>query len=499
MEIKNKTRTLGFGGESYDSQQRIGTEHHALHQQGEHPMPIADPEIRAAREPLSKKEFKRAIEQGLGRAILCLQKHNPEPYKEIILEACLKNTLYDMQCEDSRVPYLMQAIDLCQDENFFCDAILKALLKISAKVDVKRNRRHQWQLIDLVLIFAKRQHTQAKALLYECFTANPKANEKFSLDYDDAIIELDGLDGLVFVLEQYAKVIQKQRDFTLEDHYLSSVSQQFGKAVIEQKITDLCNINGDVKRLVESSKLLENISRFPFTHRKKFKPPRPTYDSLQNKIRLRSPYPSGIPYWSKWATQAQLKRAARDLQQETDPELMRGYLYVFRQRKFPYSMKHLFRLVKHKNQDVYWGAVFALHHFKHPQVRVLALEILGQRPQNSEVMRLFEQNYVLGDHEKLVHLSKTFREADEIHQAGYYTRDIYSTNRVSEALEPLLLDYETNRCSMCRASTIVLLHELGILPDWVLEEAQFDSDDGIRQKAQAWAAARVEQPLPIKS
>ena len=40
-------------------------------------MPQARPEIRAAKEPLTTDEFKRALEQGLGRAILCLKKHDP--------------------------------------------------------------------------------------------------------------------------------------------------------------------------------------------------------------------------------------------------------------------------------------------------------------------------------------------------------------------------------------------------------------------------------------
>jgi hypothetical protein len=88
-------------------------------------MPQARPEIRAAKEPLTNDEFKRALEQGLGRAILCLKKHDPTPYKEIILETCLKDTRYDAQCEGSRVPYLMEAIDLCHDEDFFRDAILE--------------------------------------------------------------------------------------------------------------------------------------------------------------------------------------------------------------------------------------------------------------------------------------------------------------------------------------------------------------------------------------
>ena len=66
-------------------------------------MPETRPEIRAAREPLTLTEFERALEQGLGRALLCLQQHDPAPYKEIVLEACLRDTTYDKQDRKSLV------------------------------------------------------------------------------------------------------------------------------------------------------------------------------------------------------------------------------------------------------------------------------------------------------------------------------------------------------------------------------------------------------------
>lgn len=43
------------------------------------------------------EEFARWLAHGLGRPILYLRDHDAEPYRDVILDACLHNRCYDWQ------------------------------------------------------------------------------------------------------------------------------------------------------------------------------------------------------------------------------------------------------------------------------------------------------------------------------------------------------------------------------------------------------------------
>ncbi len=452
-------------------------------------MPQARPEIRAAKEPLTPDEFRRALEQGLGRAILCLKKHDPTPYKQIVLETCLKDTRYDAQCEGSRVPYLMEAIDLCHDEDFFRDSILEIFPATpNIVLDDNPDVHLEDQFTDFMLEFAKRGSSKARDFLYGSFVSNGQNNDEFSFGRDDAIIELDGLTGLTFVLEHYGKVANKSRKFRLDDWYLNSFGKQFGEANLEKFVKKLGTVNQDVRVLVKRSKFFAKKS---VVSQARQKPAPPTYEAFQNMVQRRNPYRGGIGYWSQRATKTQIKRAARDLIQETEPELIRSYLYAFYKRKFPFSIKHLLRLVRHEHPDIRLHSVIALQRFQDSRVRALALELIDDQDLRYEAVGLFEQNYLLGDAEKIVRVLLEIKDSEQLHAVGYCVRDVYEKNCIPEALEPLILEYEQNPCLICRKLALALLHDLKILPDWILEEAQFDAYDHTRETVQAWITPKT--------
>jgi hypothetical protein len=449
-------------------------------------MPIARPETRAAKEPLTTDEFKRALEQGLGRAILCLKKHDPMPYKQIILETCLKDTRYDQQSEGSRVPYLIEAIDLCHDEDFFRDAILEAHPATPSEIPDYADTWLEEQFTDFALAFAKRGNEKARDLLYGSFAVNPEYSEKFALGRAEAITKLDGLIGLTFVLEQYAKVASEILEYYPSSWFKKLLAKRYTEEVIEQHVKELCEANPAVQSFVDRFEAQIEV-QIPKINKK----PTATYAQFQLMLRQRSDYPGGIRFWGKRATKTMFKRVARELLQQTDPELIRGYLYAFCYREFPFSFKYLLRLVVHEQQDVRLHSVIALHNFQHPRVRELALELIEDAHLRFVAVGLFELNYLSGDSEKIVAVLHKISDPDEIHSVGYCVRDVYEENRVLEALDPLTLQYEFNLCSQCREFTIQLLHDLEILPDWILEEAKFDAYSDTREKVQAWLTPKT--------
>jgi hypothetical protein len=183
-------------------------------------MPIARPEIRAAQEPLTQEEFRRAIEQGLGRAILCLQKHNPEPYKEIILEACLKDTAYVKHFSYNKSAYLNELLSAFTDALELRKQILEAF-KNSIPDEEDRPKPA------LILEFAKAGLPNAREAIYDDFL---KAAE-IGLDWASGkeIVKLDSLSGLLFIAPYLGEMVDGDNKDEIPWHYVRDLSENLGK------------------------------------------------------------------------------------------------------------------------------------------------------------------------------------------------------------------------------------------------------------------------------
>lgn len=59
---------------------------------------------------LTHEQFARTLYQGLGRPIVYAHTHDTTPFKDVILQACLYNSLYDRLIGVDRVPYLYTLI-----------------------------------------------------------------------------------------------------------------------------------------------------------------------------------------------------------------------------------------------------------------------------------------------------------------------------------------------------------------------------------------------------
>jgi hypothetical protein len=444
-------------------------------------MQIARPEIRAAQVPLTKAEFKYFLRRGSGRAILCLQKHDPEPYKKIILDACLEDTRYDSQCEDSRVPYLMEAMSLAGGIDAYRKIILDQLtippLQTPEELPYEEIVK-ETQLVGFALQFAKHGDVRARDLLYEGFAANPEYEEQYGSGRSLAILELGGMDGLTFVLTQYGRAARQNPEFFTDFWCTWDVSNLLGKERVEQHVQLLCRHSKDIDLLVKRGEL-----KFGKALKKRRRTLKLPYEKLVSMIEARRPYPMSIPFWGRRSSKAQLRRAARDLVLQTDPELIRGYLYVFRDVKFPLSIKHVLKLVLHERDDVRQCAVEALRHFIDSRIRVLALDFLQNPVLRISAVRLFALNYQLGDAERIVRVAREIDDFDEVHHLSYSILDVYKKNHVSESFKPLLMMYEHNPCSNCRSSIAELIKDQQLKQDWLIEEMQFDCNEDVRQQA----------------
>lgn len=110
---------------------------------------------------MNKKDFKKYMQQGLGRCVITLQSSNDiEKYKEIVLWGCLHNLSYDTQCEGTRADYIYELTTYFNDDGYFLIPIIEAFENLP--------RRADWlfsHFCELLFRFAESGKESAKAAL----------------------------------------------------------------------------------------------------------------------------------------------------------------------------------------------------------------------------------------------------------------------------------------------------------------------------------------------
>ncbi len=417
--------------------------------------------------------FQRALEMGFGRAILYLKTHNPTPYHDAILGACLKYTGLNVQDDGHHAAYLFEAIQLSGTPGVFLRPILEALLKASD------DRESEDQLIALTLCFARTGDVKAKRGLYELFSSDPEEHGRYGTPCASAIILLDGLDGLSFVLERLGRIAINDPEVP-EAYLLEDARKSIGLKVVNDALEQWRELRPEVAAYLDG---LEAMFARWASQPKPSKPETLTYDQLRASIKAARLHPVlGIArLWGKQASAVDLERAAQDLLLEHDPIQLQSYLCIFATRPFPLDHHALIHLVQHENDWVSRRALAALGLVVHPDVRTFAFEYQGRPNQNPRDIALLERNYRAGDHKFIEFTLKPDSDKHDWHSMAYDALKVFESNPTSDALDTLMLIYERNPCLNCRLRCVKLLDDLKAIPAWMLEECAFDASQKIRE------------------
>ena len=347
-------------------------------------------------------EFRSALEKGLGRAILHLQKNDPAPYKEIILETCLRNICLNRQTEGGRDEFLFDAIQLTGDIAYFENEILKALNNEHLRADTGFLALSEdiQQLIGLTKLFALNGSKVARQALYQSFLVSPEKDYRHGRVQAEAIVEFDGEKGLRFVLEQFAALLQADPDFYADDDFLKLVREKLSNDIVDRVLSELTQMGGSEKAYLDAIKHnLEKRQNRP----KSFQPrwDEIPYKTMKTWIAERKNSYTRFGWWGEYASQENLERVANDLRKETDPEILRGLLRVFVRRSWFALYSRFLELSRHENEDVQYFAFRALEQIKHPEVRLRALEVLKSVELAGQGVWLLIQNFLPGDEQAL--------------------------------------------------------------------------------------------------
>lgn len=429
---------------------------------------------------ISDEELQRLLHNGMGRAILFLMNQDHSQYRDLILDCCLHNYAYDCQVEGSCADYLYPLIKKLRDEEYFRSEILRAIPDETNNCDAE-------QLLDFTVLFAKYGCEEARKAIYEKLRSN---NTDEVLTGQSQAIELDGAKGLIFLLDMIGgdpKLINwNQKIYSIEETEAID-----GVDKVRLALSEAAAQNPNVAAALANMEYYspewsaEEIIKARKQMRKSFFPKLPelSEDTTWKEVKGSQYFKRLVHGWSRLAKDEEIEKAARDLDQNEEPEVLSAHLRIFYKCPFPLEPDVLIHLIDHPDSKVGLAALIALELVSHEKVRKLFYRLLDDPEWSDRAIGLLRSNYKTGDYELIENQIRFETDSDRLHLICGNTSHVYKDNPLPEGMKPLLAAYDRGPCSVCRCTCLETIQKIGELPDWLIEECQYDAYSETRKMA----------------
>lgn len=417
-----------------------------------------------------KQKFKSAVKRGTGEAHILIKENPKVDFSKEIIKAALFNFAYDAQSEGSRDFYIGELINLSGQKDKILPVIYEAL---------KTESNDDWsieQLFDIAAIFAKEGDERAKKAVYESYYKYAKDGADWA--GQSAIVEIDGLKGLLYVAETKGKYLTENPE-SWEDSFFVDYFQKKNLSIdVYDELRKAAHKNSFV------GKYFETIQQHKFVPYKPSEEKKEKYDYQYVKDRFKNKYLGIGPRAIEKIPKKDLKKLADDLLQETKRSNQEKYLRIFARVKFPYDYQPILELAKSrksKNDRLIEFAIDALQFFKAKDIRQFAVEKLSATDEPETYVNLLIGNYKKGDWKLLKSLAEKYTDDDTLHSLGADYVEIYEANPTKECKEPLEVIYDKMNCGIHRKSLVRILIENNVLSEKIKNEIQFDCNEETRK------------------
>ena len=418
---------------------------------------------------------------GRGGAIIFLLGTDTSPYREMILDHCLHDKAYDTQIEDSRACYLYPLIRRSPDRDFYRDAILQALRDADDESSVS-------QLFDFAVMFARDGDEGARFAIREKFD---KHDLREIYPGATSLIEIDGIDGLLHVLDYMGSDSDVTDRYNNAYHFIYHTEDRLGEEVTRKALADAYEKNANIRIYLASiseqytpSSASDDIAKSHIQENLRKNQNEKISSMTWQEIRRSSNSEQMAMFWSRSASDDELVEAANDIIYEKDSLRLSRYLRIFTKRQFPLNPKILIDFINNSNSRVSNAALQALTLITNEDIRAL-FECLVQSPEWSDsAVGLLRSNYREGDHLIIEKLLEQENDVHQLHSLSCELLDVYKHNPDQNAAKSLLFVYENNPCSHCRLGSVEQMRALDQLPDWIVNECVYDAEESLRKMAQ---------------
>lgn len=407
-----------------------------------------------------KQTFRSSIRRGTGEAHLIMQNNPTVDFSADIIKASLTNYAYDGQSENSRALYLSELISLSKQR----DKIRKAVLH-----GLTTEQDNTWtltQLFDLAKIFAQSGDTESRQAIYDRFFNHPVDHSDW-VGYSE-ILELDGLEGLVFIADKIGKALEKNPDDWQDEMIIDHFQRENPKIKAFAELEKASKQNRFIKIYLDNIKRTEE-------NRKNHIREKVEYKDIIEEVLLCKPY---IRLWKRKLTDKQINIIANRLLIEKNKNIQEKLLYVFSYFKFPFDSEFILQLAKQKptsKNRIVEFAIDALQYLQSQDIRQFALEQLKTTKRPESLTSILISNYQKGDSKLLTELAEKFNQDYIIENLASSYIDIYKANKTTECKEPLEAIYDKLTCGIHRKGIIEVLIDNKVLSNKIRQEIKYDS------------------------
>jgi hypothetical protein len=441
---------------------------------------------------LSKEEFFAALKRGHGRAFLHVQNFGLAGVADLVLEACLKNAVYDRQCESSRAAWLYSLFADTTEYPRFASAILSAPQEETAEGDTEH-------FCEMTAQMAINGDGIAAMALRDCVLGQPLTH------VDDqygcrALVLLDGVDAIVELARRFGKLLTDDSDDAWS--FLNDFTDGTGlHPSAETTLRKLSETDDAIKAFWSNEKAwaLREQRNTPQTKeqgmqevRERTRRELPLEKILDDAQARVGQYPSRYMRFGRYATEDELRAVLLRLRNESDEEVCLRLLWVFGRASLPDLHPRVWQLAESKNDNVRDAAVTALAQCTDPRVGDFGRAMLRSALSTTtaaEGLEALVKNFQPDDQALIMAVLSHIAPSDEeAHNMGFSISNICRENASSNLSDLLIWDYENNPCTLCRSYTVTRMLGIGALSPRLISECLHDANEEIRQLAQETAS-----------
>jgi hypothetical protein len=438
---------------------------------------------------LTREQFADAVSKGLGRAMLHVKQYGLDGIADILLDACIHNKVYDVQCEDSRAIWLIGMFKDRREYPTFRDSILRALKSETNCADLD-------QMCYLANEMALDGDKYAREALKDFVLKSAAVQGETDHFGVDEYIKIDGANAVLELARIYGqRLIENPKDDVLSRlSYEDEECKAFAQLLKEHSYSDhrikvyfdYLDDNDELDPFVVPSEADREIES---ENRKREFLSQYNVERIIDCVKIEDNRNRYIcRTFGRYAKQKELKVVFVELLKAKEDAVRKRLLWVFGTIPLPTIHECFFEWADSKDEELRASILSAFSNFKNDKVhefarqRVREGKILGWG--NSFVLDIFEKNFENDDAKLISDAVLTSKPVkDDIHRFGLSITSIAEENKTSELKDILIWVYENTPCSNCRKHAAKGLNEIGALSQEMIDECMWDGSEEIREFA----------------
>lgn len=409
-----------------------------------------------------RRQFLSAIKRGTGEAFLIVREHPEIDFTNEIKLGALRNFAYDGQCEPERASYIFGLMQHCSRSEAIKNAVIDALATENSDT---------WTLTHLFAItklFAAAGDTSAHEAIYRRFMNNPIEGSDW-VGYQE-ILEVDGLNGLIYIAEAYGKMLETKPGSWTDDMIVKHYQTINPGIDVWEQLEKESKQNSHILSFLAHIKDSAEAVALPATQQ-------PNYADITEEI-------VSTPFFSikriAMLTENELQIIATRFENEKNYTRKERLLSIFRQHPYPLNSDYILNIVITKTGRLRDCAIEALSKLESNNIRTYAINQLKSGKQPELYAGILAANFREGDETLLSAIATRIRSDHKIESLTQAYIDIFKRNRSERSSEPLSILYRKTRCGICRHSIVKLMIENNCLPEQIKKEIVFDCNEKTR-------------------